>query len=440
MDVLELIGRVPLGILSRSRIPHDLETVTHRGAEASPRAVRSSRTVVEGVWQGAEALYRSGTQPGLQLCIRVRGEVVLNRSLGHARGNGPNDPADAPRLPMTPQTPVNLFSAAKAVTAMLVHKLEERGRLQLDDPLCEYIPEFTGHGKQAITLRHVLAHRAGIPDLPGDALSLDLLAHPDQMIARLCESRPRSSAGSSPAYHAVSGGFLLAEVIQRVTGDSIRKLAEEALRKPLGLRWLHYGVEPADVGRVAVNARTGPPAPPPLSWLLARALGAEFSQIVELSNDPRFLTGIIPSANLITTAEDVARFYQCLLDGGRFGDTQVFEARTVERARTEQGPWGFDRNLVAPIRYSPGFMLGSETLSLYGWNHPRAFGHLGLSNVFCWADPDRALVVALLTTGKPVVSTHVVRLCQLIGAIHEAFPPLPPRRTPREETRTPRTR
>jgi CubicO group peptidase (beta-lactamase class C family) len=74
------------------------------------------------------------------------------------------------------------------------------------------------------------------------------------------------------------------------------------------------------------------------------------------------------------------------------------------------------------MRYSAGFMLGSETISLFGWNHPRAFGHLGLANSFTWADPDRDLVVALLTTGKAVLGTHVPALLQLITEIHRTFP------------------
>jgi CubicO group peptidase (beta-lactamase class C family) len=74
------------------------------------------------------------------------------------------------------------------------------------------------------------------------------------------------------------------------------------------------------------------------------------------------------------------------------------------------------------MRYSSGFMLGNEQASLYGWDHPRAFGHVGLSNLFTWADPDRDLVVALLTTGKPILGTHLVALPQLIAEIHKAFP------------------
>jgi CubicO group peptidase (beta-lactamase class C family) len=92
--------------------------------------------------------------------------------------------------------------------------------------------------------------------------------------------------------------------------------------------------------------------------------------------------------------------------------------------RSERDDIEFDRILGMPMRYSSGFMLGSETASLYGWNHPRAFGHVGMSNLFTWAGPDRDLVVALLTTGKPVIGTHMRSLMQLISGIHEEFPEL----------------
>lgn len=423
-----MIGRLPLEALARSRVPDELETVRRRANEATPRQARSSRRAIEEVWRCAEALYRTGTQPGLQLCIRRRGEVALHRSLGHARGNAPQELADERAVVMTPSTPVNAFSASKSATAMLLHKLEEEGRLRLDDPVQDHIPAFGRHGKEAITIRQILTHRAGIPDLPEGGLDLDLLAQPEHLLELLCDLEPRSAPGAKPAYHAISGGFVLGEVIRRVTGESVREFAARTVREPLGLEWFHYGVDAADIERVARNAYTGPVPLPPISWLLKRTLGTDLPELIELSNDPRFLTAVVPSANLFTTAGDVARFYQCLLDGGELDGVRVFAQETVARAIAGHGPPACDGNLILPMRYSPGFMLGSDTLSLYGWNHPRAFGHLGFSNVLCWADPDRDLVVALLTTGKPVISTHVVRLIQLVASIHDAFPPIGSRR------------
>ena len=95
--------------------------------------------------------------------MRRHGEVVLDRAIGHARGNGPTDREDAARVPATPQTPFLIFSISKAMTAVVAHLLEERGLLHVGDRVCEYIPEYAAHGKQVITIEHLLSHRAGVP-------------------------------------------------------------------------------------------------------------------------------------------------------------------------------------------------------------------------------------------------------------------------------------
>ena len=178
---------------------------------------------------------------------------------------------------------------------------------------------------------------------------------------------------------------------------------------------------------MAQNALTGPPVLPPISTLLRGAIGVDLADAVRLSNDPRFLTAIIPSANVISTARDVAAFYQCLLNGGELDGVRVFGPRTVQHAVDELTGLEIDLTLLLPIAYSAGFMLGSRDPSLDGWNHPQAFGHLGLTNVFTWADPERDLVVAILTTGKPVISLHALRMVQfLLGAARHVSAGEPP--------------
>jgi len=423
MDLVESLAQLRLPFLARCPIPDDVEAVTDRGAEDDPSDAGTTRDRVEDLWRRMLALYRSGVHPGIQLCVRRHGAVAINRAVGLACGGGPADPPDAPTVPMTVGTPVNLFSAAKAVTAMVIHKLDEQRVIHLDDRVCEYVPGFGRNGKERITIRHLVSHKAGIPNLPHEAFDLDLLDQPDKVVEIMCDMRPRSRPGQLLAYHAVSGGFVLAEVVRRATGRSIRDVLASEIRGPLGLEWLHYGVDPVDVPKVARNAATGPPLIPPASTLLRGALGANLDEIVDLSNDPRFLTGVIPSANVISTAQDVATFFQCLLEGGQLDGVRVFDERTVHHAIDEQTGFELDLTLLLPIAYSMGFMLGNRHLSLYGWNHPEAFGHLGLTNVFCWADPERELAVSILTTGKPVVSFHVLRMMQFHAALHEAFPP-----------------
>jgi len=399
-----------------------LEALTDRGEECDPGSVGLETTIIEGLWEKVRGLYRSGAHPGIQFCLRREGEVVLNRSLGRISGEryaeGEPDPGDALGL----ETPVNLFSASKAVTAMLIHKLDEEDVLRLDDRVVDYIPEFAGHGKEAITVRHVLAHRAGLAKLPPEALDLDLLAHPERILELLCEAEPESAPGGRLAYHPVTGGFILAEVARRAAGESVRNLVRSRIAAPLGLRWLNFGVAPEEVGEVAVNAATGLPVPPPLSLLFYRVLSTDIDALTELSNDPRFLTGVIPSANVISTASEMGIFYQCLLDEGMYRGERVFEARTVRQATEAQTGWELDFTLMTPIPYGLGFMLGSRSVGLFGFDNPQAFGHVGLSNVFTWADPERRLSVALLTTGKPILGAHIVPLVGLLRDLGRHFP------------------
>ncbi|MBW2274194.1 MAG: beta-lactamase family protein [Deltaproteobacteria bacterium] len=407
---------------ARCDVPEDLESVTTIGEETAPGVVGSTRDDVEAIWQDVERFYAAGGHPAIQICIRKDGEAVLHRAIGHASGNAPGDTPDTPKVPCTLDTPINIFSASKAITAMVIHKLDEKGALHLDDAITEYIPEFGRHGKHRIQIRHVLAHRAGMPNLPPEALDLELLAHPDRVLELLCDAELQSRPGRALAYHAVTGGFVLAELVQRVTGKGIQEVLREEITGPLGLERLRYGVVPEDIDQVAINAFTGPPVPPPISTVLKRALGAGVEEVVELSNDPRFLTGVIPSANVITTAHDLSVFYQCLLDHGRYGDVQVFEPRTVRHATAEQSYWEIDFTLGVPLRYGMGFMLGNKKFGPFGTDNPHAFGHIGFSNVFSWADPDRGLVVSLLNTGKPVLSRQVLPLLSLLGSIGRAFP------------------
>ncbi|MGI9600329.1 MAG: serine hydrolase domain-containing protein [Acidimicrobiales bacterium] len=413
-----LLNQVTDTVARRCWVPRDLEAITVRGAESG------DADSAEQIWGRVEDLYRTGVHPGIQVCIRHQGDVVVDRAIGHARGNRPGhrlDPDHA--VPMELDTPVNLFSAAKAITAMLMHKLEEEGVLGLDDRVSDYVPGFGRHGKGDITIRQVLSHRSGTPSLPSEAFDLELLADPERIEAMLCDLEPSAMAGGPPAYHAVVGGFVMEAVAQRAAGRSLRDVLAVDIRDPLALTWFDLGVDEADAHKVAHNVETGFPLLKPLEMMMSRVLGTRWDHVLHLSNDPRFLTGIIPSGNVIVTANDAATFYQCLLNGGSINGVRVFKEDTIAGAIAHEGEGlPLDRQLFMPMRYSAGFMLGAEQASLYGWNHPRAFGHVGMSNLFTWADPDRDLVVALLTTGKPVLGPHIVALPRLISTIHEVFP------------------
>jgi CubicO group peptidase (beta-lactamase class C family) len=409
-------------ILTRAAVPASLDEVTTIGAEIDAAKVGATPAGIESVWDAVRSLYRSGIHPAIQLCVRRRGLIVLDRAIGYAQGGGPGDAPDDPKVLATPETPFNMFSAAKAITAMLVHLLDQRHLIHLDDPICEYVPEFGCNGKQWITIRHVLTHRSGIPNFPPDAMDLDLLARPEEIVGMLCEGWPVWRPGRRVAYHAISGGFILGEIVRRVTGTSIRTVLDREICRPLGFRWMNYGVNPLDVGRVARNYFTGPPVLPPVSLMLRRALGVDFRRVTEFSNDPRFLTAIIPAGNIIATARELSRFYELLLCGGQLGDTQVFESRTVRRATSEQSYLEFDLTLGLPLRYGMGFMLGGRWFSLYGPDTEHAFGHLGFTNIIGWADPARQVSAALMTSGKPLLYPEIYYVFEILRRIARACP------------------
>jgi len=412
------------GIITRSRIPATLESVTtiRHEAEVDPCSVGVEPEAIDRVWTAAENLYRSGIHPALALCVRHRGRVIIDRTLGHASGNGPHDPPETPKVLATPDTPIGLLSATKAVTAMIIHLLDQRNMLRLDDPVAEYLPGFAVRGKQWITIRHVLTHRAGLPSLPPEAMHLDLLEEPERILQLLCDAPLASRPGRQLAYHAVTGGFILGEIIRKVTGKSVRAIHDDAIRRPLGFRWMRYGVHAADVPRVALNYFTGFPALPPIASILHRALGADFERVPELSNDPRFLRAIIPSAGMVATADELSRFYQLLLNGGVLDGVEVFDRRTIRRATVEQSYLEFDFTLGLPLRYGMGFMLGGKYLSFYGPDTQYAFGHVGFTNVIGWADPERQVAAALLTTGKPLFYPAIYHAFDLLRQIGIACP------------------
>lgn len=403
------LPRPPIGPdpLRRIEVPRDLATVTAVGEEDDPRAGGMDADGVERIWRGVQGLYRSGVHPAIQLCLRREGRVVLDRAIGHAR----------PGVPVTTGTPFLIYSAAKSITAMVAHLLDQRGDIHFGDRVVEYIPEYGSHGKHRITIGHILSHRAGVPNLPPEALDLDLIDDSDTILGLLCDARPSTRPGKLLAYHAISGGYVIAELVRRVTGRSIRDVLAQEILDPLGFRWTNYGVAPQDVAAVGRAEVTGAPVLPPLSTLLTRALGKPVDQITRESNDPRFLTGIIPSANIVSTANEMSRFYELLRNGGELDGVRIFEPRTIRRATTEQSWLEIDLGLGFPTRYSLGFMLGARVLSLWGPDTEHAFGHLGFTNVLTWADPQRALAGALMTSGKPILYPELPDLWTLMRRI-----------------------
>ena len=400
--------------------PVEVTTKSHR--EVDPRGVGLRVEDVEEIWSAVVRFYRTGLHPAIALCIRRRGEIILDRAIGHASGNSPQDPEGTPLVAATPNTLYNFFSGSKTVTAMLIHLLQQEEQLHVDEPVATFIPEFAKRRKHNITIRDVLTHRAGIPATPQEAIDLDLLARPNDIVEAFCELEPTHRPGSVQAYQAITSGFILGEIIRRVTGQDIQSFLTARIRVPMNMKHFRYGVLPSELGQVAIDAFTGPPPTWPTKNLVQVAFGASMRELVDMGNDPRFRTAVVPAGNIIATPEEISRFFEMLLCGGTYEDARIFDQRTVARAIAPQLSVQVDRVLMMPIPLSMGFMLGLRSFGFYGPRTANAYGHLGFTNVLGWADPDRDISVAFMNTGKPLLSAKMLAWLNVSRVIGTRIP------------------
>ncbi len=404
--------------LNRTPIPADLdEVISIDPKEVSPERLGLDQRAVDAIWEDTLSLYRSGMHPMLSLCIRRSGELLINRSIGYQHGDADSDDAVIGGL----NTPICLFSASKAVSAMLIHLLAEQGKIHLMDPLSYYIPEFATNGKGYITIYQLLAHRAGVPGL-GEDVDPGVLFDREEAVARICAADPIDHLGRTSAYHAITGGFLIDELIRRTTGLTVQQFLDRYIRKPMGMRYFRYGLTKRDINKAAENRFTGLEPGKFVGTTLKNVLGLDYMAVMELTNTDEFKQAVLPAGNIYATAEEASRFFQMLLDFGRYGERRIMQPLTVHRAIQEAGKASIDASLKIPMRYSPGFMLGGSPAGIYGKDSHYAYGHLGLSNVFVWADPQRDISVAILNSGKPVLGSHLASLPRLLFSIPKHCP------------------
>jgi len=404
----------------RILVPSDLDAVTDIGDEDHSQIPRAA---VERIWQDARHWYQAGMHPAIQVCLRYDGAVVLNRAIGHGWGNGPADPPDAEKLPVTTETPFCVYSAAKAISTTVVHMLAERGHFSLDDRVADYLPDYTSHGKDRTTIRHVLTHSAGVPFATGPRPNLKRMNDSEYTRAKLGELRPIHRPGLVHIYHGLTWGPLIREIVSAATGQSIRDILAAEILDPLGFRWTNYGVAEQDVPLVAPSHVTGKPLPAPIAAAFRTAVGGTMAQIIPFSNTPLFLTGVIPSSTTISTADELSRFAEILRRGGELDGVRIMRPETLNAAVAPARRLRPDLATgFMPLRWGTGYMLGSTRFGPFGRNAPAAFGHTGLTNVVVWADPQRRLSVGVISSGKPGRHREAGRYTALLDRITAEIP------------------
>ncbi len=419
-----LLSDLPFMRPTRVAVPRKLAALTRidAAAECDPREVGLKPKAVAGVWSAVERLYRTGLHPAITLVVRRQGRIVLKRALGCLRGNGPGE--RGPLVPLSPDAPLCLFSASKSVTALLVHKLVEDGRLRLEDLVVDHIPEFAAHGKHRVTIRQLLAHRAGVPAIPEVDPTPELLRDWDRAVQLLCAARPFDRHFERQAYHALTAGYIVGEIVRRVAGVELNDALRDWIAAPLRGRHLTSGLPERRRDDAPHHWMTGPRPIGPLATYVKNIVGVDFGAAVAASNTDAFLSSVVPAGNIYASADDASRVFQMLLNGGELDGVRVLRRETVEEAVHPVGRIQWDATLRMPMRFSAGFMLGEEPFGLFGRHCGQAFGHLGFVSVLCWADPQRDLSVALLNTGKSIAPSGLLRLIGVLNAIDRACPPL----------------
>jgi len=367
----------------------------HRTPEGSDRAGKGLRTPDRAALEKAAAFVESECRakrfPGAALVVTHHAKVCLERYVG-TYCNGKER-----ALPFDGSVRNLLCSFSKPVSATVVAMAHQDGKLDYDVPVSTYIPEFTGGGKESITLRHLLTHSAGIPSVVlGQVLTDEQWA---EALRVVCAAKTEWAPGSRTAYHALSGMFVAAEAVRRVSDMKPWKaICQERLFDPIGAKSMTYGLPPE---------------------------GASYAispQPKELPADMR--SGVIglaghPAGGCFGTPADMLRFLQLHLNLGQWhGKTLLRRDEAVEMQRVQYAAQ-IDAAVAAGAKPTHEFwglswlLRGTTTTGWFGFGDkvsPRAFGHAGVDTVIGIADPDIDMALAFVTTDSPGPPEETVRV------------------------------
>jgi CubicO group peptidase (beta-lactamase class C family) len=336
------------------------------------------------VQAAADQMVACGAETGLQVAVRYHGRVVAQVVSGVA------DPRTGAEV--RPGTLFYAASTAKGVAASLAHVLAERGDLSYDLRVADVWPEFGSHGKDRITVRHILLHTAGLPGLPAGT-TVEQLCDWDYMCAVLAVELPWWEPGTRFGYHALTFGFLLGETMRRVTGQTVTALLRELLTGPLGIEdEIFFAVPRRLLPRVARQpCAVAPPDPPPGSALY-QAMPPALGSVAAFANRDDVLVCDIPSVGTMT-ARGAALVYSALL-GDVGGVALVSPGRLAEMTAIAFS--GMDEVMGFRIAWAFGYSPDRPGVPS---RRGSTFGMVGANGSAAYADIDSGVAVAVMRNG-----------------------------------------
>ncbi|MEU2387553.1 serine hydrolase domain-containing protein [Streptomyces sp. NPDC012461] len=356
---------------------------------------------------------------GAAVCVYRYGRPVVDLWGGVA------DPETG--RPWTRDTLQLVYSATKGATATAAHMLAERGALDLDAPVAKYWPEFASNGKADIPVRWLLSHQAGLIALDQPVpLNQALTWHP--IAAALADQRPVWTPGTAHGYHGRTWGWLVGEVIRRVSGRSPGRFFADEIAAPLGLDFF-IGLPASERDRVSRMVYRRPDVD--LTTVPTESLPEELREQVAAWRDPNSFSNRayavtdpaeidfdspevqaaeLPASNGIGTARALARMYAALI--GEVDGVRLLTQETLASATREQ-TGGKDQVMLIPSRFSAGYMLPTDTNPMTG---PNAFGHTGRGGSLGFADPEHGIAFGYVMN-HIVGGSGDVRALSLVNAV-----------------------
>src|SRR6267378_3446971 len=362
----------------------------------------TTRSLQTDVQQAIDEMVESGAERGLQVAVYRRGEQIVDAVAGVA------DPASGRLYSL--ETPVYCYSVCKAAASTLVHMLAERGAFSYDTRVAELWPEFGAHGKQGVTVRHVLNHTAGVPGIPLTTTIEDLCDW-DKMCAAIAGEELWWEPGTKIGYHAYTFGYIVGEIIRRATGRPISQVLREELSHPLGIEnELYFGMPRSEHHRLAVLEDA--PMPPnfqmpemPPDLPMFKAAPMSLMPNAAFGNRPDTLAAAIPAGGK-TSARAVARMYAAML--GAVDGVRLLSPDRLREATTAPVS-GVDEVFGMPTTWALGYSMGVP-----GGETKTAFGVGGVGGSF--AGCDAATGIAFAVT-KNRLANDFNAATQIIGLV-----------------------